>query len=102
MSGAAVAEQGNLDEAVACYRRAMELKPDHVDAHLNHALALLLMGRFDEAWPEYEWRLKSRGMVGQSCQNRVGRATNWRAARFYCVANRAWATHFSSSAMPNW
>ena len=28
-------EQGKLDEAVACYRRALELKPDYAEAHNN-------------------------------------------------------------------
>ena len=26
-------DQGKLDEAVACYRRALELKPDYAEAH---------------------------------------------------------------------
>ena len=28
-------DQGKLDEAVACYRRALELKPDYAAAHSN-------------------------------------------------------------------
>jgi predicted O-linked N-acetylglucosamine transferase (SPINDLY family) len=28
-------DQGNLDEAVACHRRALELKPDYAEAHSN-------------------------------------------------------------------
>ena len=28
-------DQGKLDEAVACYRRALELKPDFAEAHNN-------------------------------------------------------------------
>ena len=28
-------DQGKLDEAVACYRRALELKPDYAEAHSN-------------------------------------------------------------------
>jgi predicted O-linked N-acetylglucosamine transferase (SPINDLY family) len=33
-------EQGKLDEAIACFRRALELKPDYADAHSNLLLAL--------------------------------------------------------------
>ena len=29
-----------LDEAVACYRRALELKPDYAEAHSNLLCAL--------------------------------------------------------------
>ena len=28
-------DQGKLDEALACYRRALELKPDYAEAHSN-------------------------------------------------------------------
>ena len=28
-------ELGKLDEAIACYRRALELKPDYATAHYN-------------------------------------------------------------------
>jgi cytochrome c-type biogenesis protein CcmH/NrfG len=28
-------EQGKLDEAVACYRQALVLKPDFAEAHSN-------------------------------------------------------------------
>jgi predicted O-linked N-acetylglucosamine transferase (SPINDLY family) len=33
--GGALKEQGRLHEALACYRRALELKPDDVEAHSN-------------------------------------------------------------------
>jgi Flp pilus assembly protein TadD len=41
--------QGNLDEAVSCYRRAIDLKPDFPDAHNNHGYAFQQQGRLDEA-----------------------------------------------------
>jgi tetratricopeptide (TPR) repeat protein len=42
-------EQGKLDEAVACYRRALELKPDYNEARNNLAVALKEQGKLDES-----------------------------------------------------
>ena len=33
--GIALKGQGKLDEAAACYRQALELKPDFAEAHNN-------------------------------------------------------------------
>ena len=54
--GSALQRQGLYAEALACYGRALALKPDYAEAHLNRSLALLLTGEFDEGWQEYEWR----------------------------------------------
>jgi hypothetical protein len=45
-----------LDEAEACFRRAIRLKPDYPDAHFNLAATLLAKGELQEGWAEYEWR----------------------------------------------
>ena len=37
----------NLDEAIACYRRAVELKPDYVRAHSNLLYALNFCSGYD-------------------------------------------------------
>ena len=41
--------QGKLDEALACYRRALELRPDYAEAHNNLGNALRNQGKLDEA-----------------------------------------------------
>jgi tetratricopeptide (TPR) repeat protein len=51
-------DQGKLDEAAACYRRALELRPDYADAHWNQSLLLLLTGDLERGWAKYEWRWK--------------------------------------------
>ena len=38
-----------IAEAVACYRRALELKPDYAEAHNNLGNALKDQGKPDEA-----------------------------------------------------
>ena len=42
-------QQGNLDDAIACYRRALEAKPDFIDALNNLGIALRLRGNLVEA-----------------------------------------------------
>ena len=42
-------DQGKLDEAVACYRRALELQPDYAEAHSNLGNVLRDQGKLDEA-----------------------------------------------------
>ena len=42
-------DQGNLNEAVACYRRALALKPDFAEAHNNLGNTLKNQGKLDEA-----------------------------------------------------
>jgi tetratricopeptide (TPR) repeat protein len=54
--GLALEHQGRYGEALACYDRALTLRPDYAQAHFNRAHALLLTGDFAEGWREYEWR----------------------------------------------
>ena len=46
--------QGRLDEAVACYHKAVALKPDFAEAHNSLGNALKDQGQFDEAQRAYE------------------------------------------------
>lgn len=49
---------GRIAEAEADCRRAVKLSPSFAAGHWNLALNLLLQGRFEEGWHEYEWRWK--------------------------------------------
>lgn len=57
-AGAALALLGRHRAAIPCYRRALELSPEHVQAHLNLGFSLLALGEFAEGWQHHEWRHK--------------------------------------------
>ncbi len=46
----------NIDEAIKYFDISIELNPGSVLAHYNKAEALLVSGRYEEGWKEYEWR----------------------------------------------
>ena len=70
--GGALKDQGKLDEAVACCRRALELKPDYTDAYINLGIALKDQGKLDEAVACYRQvtRLEPGGVPGESADGR--------------------------------
>src|SRR5207247_1598112 len=45
------------EEALAAGRRAVALNAFNDNAHFLIGLALLSLGRLEEGWPEFEWRL---------------------------------------------
>ena len=53
-----LAGRGRVDEAIAHYREALELKPDYGLAHYNLGIAIASRGRVDEAVAHYEEALK--------------------------------------------
>ena len=58
--GHAFQGQGKLDDAVACYRRALELKPDYAKAHDNLGTAFQEQGKLDEAIASFRQALASK------------------------------------------
>jgi tetratricopeptide (TPR) repeat protein len=54
--GVALQRQNRFEEALANFRRAVWVKPDFAQAIINEAMVLLLLGRYEEGWPKYEWR----------------------------------------------
>ena len=51
--GAAQYDEGQLDEAIASFRKAIELQPDYAGAHNNLGAALHDKGQLDEAIISY-------------------------------------------------
>ena len=56
--GHGLKDQGKLDEALACYRRALELKPDFAEAHGNLGSALEEMGDLQGAEDSFRAALR--------------------------------------------
>lgn len=59
--GNAWQELGRLDAAIAAYDTALAVRPDHPEARWNRALSLLLAGRYEEGWVDYEARWMRKG-----------------------------------------
>ncbi len=58
--GNALANRGKIDEAMAHYRKAMEICPDFADSHNNLGFALAGRGQIDEAMAHYRTALELR------------------------------------------
>ena len=58
--GLALKNQGQLDEAIAHYRRAINIWPDYVEAHYNLGGAYIEKGNIDEALAEYRRAIEIR------------------------------------------
>ena len=52
--GTVVVRQGRVEEAVALYRRALEVNPESSEAHFNLGVTLVGQGRFEEAIPHLQ------------------------------------------------
>lgn len=57
--GNAFTAHNRLTEAVAEYEKAIRLRYDFPDAHLNLAMALLKLGNYERGWLEWEWRWRT-------------------------------------------
>lgn len=58
----ALQRRGQAQAAIQAYERTCTLRPDHVMAHAQCALARLLVGDLARGWAEYEWRLRRPGL----------------------------------------
>ena len=61
--GNALADADRLDEAIAHYRKALEINPDYAEAHNGLGNALAGRGQIDEAIAQYRkrcWKLQAR------------------------------------------
>ena len=53
-----MAGRGRIDEAIAHYQKALEIKPDYADAHYNLGIVLAGRGQIDEAIAHYQKALE--------------------------------------------
>jgi tetratricopeptide (TPR) repeat protein len=54
--GSALRDLRRFDESLQCLQQALRLAPDFAEAHYSAAYLLLLTGRLEAGWPEFEWR----------------------------------------------
>jgi tetratricopeptide (TPR) repeat protein len=54
-----LSDQGRDEAALLAQRQGVAAAPEDADAHLNHAIHLLRLGKLREGWQEYEWRWKT-------------------------------------------
>lgn len=47
-------------DALASYDRALALAPGNAETHVNRSCLRLLLGDFEQGWPEFEWRWRTR------------------------------------------
>jgi hypothetical protein len=55
--------KGEFEKALQHYDKAIELDKDFFDARWNRSLVLLLLGRFEQGWKDYECRFKKKSPV---------------------------------------
>ena len=65
----AAADQGKLDEALACFHRALQLKPGEAEAHNNLGNALRDQGKPDEAVACYRRALQLKPDYAEAHNN---------------------------------
>src|SRR6266571_642683 len=58
--GLALAQEGQLTEAIEHYTTALRIKPDYADAHINLGIALAQQGKLAEASEHYQQALYSK------------------------------------------
>src|SRR4029079_455043 len=74
--GVARKEQGHPQDAIACYRKALELKPTHAEAYNNLGLALMEIGTLHDAIAAFQQALTL--LPGyQTARYNLGIAWSW-------------------------
>ena len=57
--GSVLFQQGRVDEAIAHYQQALDIRPDFAETHSDLGLALIQKGRVDDAIAHYEQALRA-------------------------------------------
>ncbi len=65
--GLAWSESGNHDNAMTWFEKSIATDNQFALAHFNRGLLLLKKGRYEEGWPEYDWRWQTPQFVPFQC-----------------------------------
>jgi tetratricopeptide (TPR) repeat protein len=57
--GIILKDKGRYKPALSCFLKAIKINPFHAEAHYSLADLYFLIGEYDKAWLEYEWRWKT-------------------------------------------
>ena len=82
--GIAYCEKGKLDEAIAAFTKAIDLKPDYVNAHYNKGLAHIRKGEVDNAWSAYYGAIQMKRNYAEAYNNR-GIASQLKGQTLYAL-----------------
>ncbi|MEZ5438565.1 MAG: TIGR03032 family protein [Lysobacteraceae bacterium] len=58
---------GEVDRGLSCVEKAIATDQQFALAHFNRGVMLLKLGRYAEAWPEYDWRWQTPKFVPFQC-----------------------------------
>ena len=76
-AGRLLAIMGDIDGAVAAFRRGVAVAPEDSYAHCLLAATLLAFRRFGEGWPEFEWRLRNDDFLRHRVEHLAAIAPRW-------------------------
>ncbi|MBM4199692.1 MAG: tetratricopeptide repeat protein [Gammaproteobacteria bacterium] len=65
--GLCCAGQGHWADALAAYEKALSADSQYAEAHVNRALLLLKLGRYEDAWKDWDWRRHRRDASRLAC-----------------------------------
>ena len=68
--GIAYCEKGEIDKAIATFKKAIDLKSDYVNAHYNLGLAYIKKGEVDKAWSAYYGAIQFKRNYAEAYNNR--------------------------------
>ena len=69
--GRILKDKGQFEAALEHYQKSLELKPNYASPHLNLSLILLQKGNFIPGFSEYEWRWKTKDVIGRNLSQPV-------------------------------
>ena len=75
--GRILQDKGQFEAALEHYQKSLELKPNYASPHLNLSLILLQKGNFIPGFSEYEWRWRTKDVIGRNLSQPV-----WDGSKF--------------------